>query len=148
MATEKLVKRYAAYYRGWCQAFGEHEAVEEASDISWLHSKDAVGMILAPKLKRLILKELLGTHGSRPVVELPSSCKYIQFRDMCVPLAAGGPRSGLERLVSLFRDGVDVHMFLTYHIYYPGGTRIVTFSRRKPLPIFYKEITPLRVRVA
>lgn len=147
MATEKLVKRYAAYYLGWCQAFGEHEVVDEESDISWLHSEDAVGMILAPDIKRLFLRELLATHGSTPAVNFPSSCEYIQFEDMCLPVAAGQARSGLERLVQLFRGGGDVHMFMTYHIYYPAGTRIVTFSRKKPLIIFYKEITPLRVRV-
>gem|GEM_PF-4641025 len=27
MPLERTVRRYTAYFRGWCQAFGEHEFV-------------------------------------------------------------------------------------------------------------------------
>jgi len=37
MMLERELKRYAAYFRGWCQAFGEHESIHsEESGISWL----------------------------------------------------------------------------------------------------------------
>ena len=42
--------------------------------------------------------------------------------------------------------GVDeAPMFLTYHLIYPPGTRIITVSRKPPLPLLYKEMAPLPV---
>jgi len=44
MMTEYVLKRYAAYYRGWCQAFGEHESVPgEDTGISWLFGENQIG---------------------------------------------------------------------------------------------------------
>jgi hypothetical protein len=40
-----------------------------------------------------------------------------------------------------------VHMFLSYHLIYPPGTRIITVSRRSPLPLLYKEMAPLPISV-
>lgn len=38
-------------------------------------------------------------------------------------------------------------MFLTYHLIDPPGTRIVTVSRKPPLPLLYKEMAPLALTV-
>jgi hypothetical protein len=38
-----------------------------------------------------------------------------------------------------------VHLYLTSHLLYGGGNRIITFSNRKPLLIIYKVIGTMRV---
>ena len=40
-----------------------------------------------------------------------------------------------------------VHLYLTSHLLYGGGNRIITFSNRKPLLIIYKVIGTMRVRM-
>jgi len=45
--------------------------------------------------------------------------------------------------------GVDeAHMFLTYPLIYPPGTRIITVARKPPLPLLYKEMAPLPISVS
>jgi hypothetical protein len=39
-------------------------------------------------------------------------------------------------------------MYLTYHLIYPPGTRIITLSRKAPLPLLYKEMAPLPLIVS
>jgi hypothetical protein len=47
----------------------------------------------------------------------------------------------------LLLAGDETHMFLTYHLIYPPGTRIITVSLKPPLPLLYKEMAPLAVSV-
>jgi hypothetical protein len=39
-------------------------------------------------------------------------------------------------------------MFLTYHLIYPPGTRIITVSSKPPLGLLYREMEPLTVVVS
>ena len=55
--------------------------------------------------------------------------------------------AALSRFREFFRCRDDIHMFLTSHFCYPPGTRIITFSKKKPLIIMYKEIEPLALTV-
>ena len=60
MTFECELKRYAAYYKGWCQAFGEHESLTgEDTGISWLLSEKQIGFISPRKLTKLLLREIL-----------------------------------------------------------------------------------------
>ena len=60
MTTEYVLKRYAAYYRGWCQAFGEHESVPgEDTGISWLFGENQIGFISPREQTKLLLREIL-----------------------------------------------------------------------------------------
>jgi hypothetical protein len=74
--------------------------------------------------------------------------ELIQLREETLDMASEADRTGLSRIRSLFNSGLLVHMYLTSHVYYPAGTRIITFSTRKPVPIMYKEIIPLCVRLS
>lgn len=60
-------------------------------------------------------------------------------------MASEVDRTGLFRIRGLFNSVLLVHMYLTSHVYYPTGTRIITFSTRKPMAILYKEIGPLHI---
>ncbi len=44
-----------------------------------------------------------------------------------------------------FLDSQDIHMFLCSHFIYSPRTRIITFSQKKPTPIMYKEMPPLKL---
>jgi hypothetical protein len=40
-----------------------------------------------------------------------------------------------------------LHLYLTYHFLYRSGTRIVTLSRKQPLAIIYKQISPMQIEL-
>ncbi|RMG56529.1 MAG: hypothetical protein D6717_06470 [Gammaproteobacteria bacterium] len=135
------VHRYASYYRGWCQAFGEFEPGGEGPCCSWLFGEDAIGMVVAESLHRPFMRELLH-HGEEPEVRLEPERLHCGSLDLAIE--PGPDRRGFERLQALLRSGLSVHMYLTSHIFFPGA-RIVTFSPRRPLIIMYKEIQPMRI---
>lgn len=146
MSCERIVKRYSAYYLGWCQAFGEHDPpTEEHGDVTWLVGEDKVGFILSPRLRRVFLKELLATEKQVPEVVLTHD--FAQINDTRHELTHAQDRAGLDSLIALLEHTQDIHFFLTYHVVYPSGTRIVTFSKKRPLGIMYKEFGDLRIKV-
>ena len=56
--------------------------------------------------------------------------------------------AGYAALRELLLGEAEVHMYLTYHLIYPPGTRIITLSRKAPLPLLYKEMAPLPLIVS
>lgn len=146
MALERLLRRYSAYYRGWCQAFGDHEISSESDeDINWLFGEENIGLIMSPTIRKRFFRELLrGVHGV-PTLELAED--YAQINEFRHPVDAEGSRLGLTRLIALLEQDQDIFLFQTYHFCYPEGTRILTFSTRKPLMIMYKEVGPMQVRM-
>ncbi len=140
---EKTIKRYAAYFLGWCQSFGEHDvAFEENKDVNWLFGASKIGIIVSPKIRRLFLKALL--KQKQPTVVLSSS--YIEV-DNSQYIILEEDRHNLERALKLLRKYDAIHMFLANHFCYPPPTKIITFSAKKPLLILYKEITPITVKL-
>jgi hypothetical protein len=146
VAFERLVKRYGAYFRGWAQAFGEHEAGCEPSEpIRWLLGEDQVGVIAPPELMRPLRREVLNTRQGIPCLRLGRERLEIGPLRYSIPRCGNHP--GMTALIQLLRSEQELHLYLTYHFMYPAGTRIVTFSHRRPLPLVYKEITPLQIRL-
>ena len=146
MAFDRMVKRYSAYYAGWCVAFGEHEiAYEQDRDIQWLFGESKVGITLTPKLQRRFFRELLGQHGEIPRITLCRDAARINHLEY--PVSEEKDLQGLSQFREFFQCPEDIHMFLTSHFCYPPGTRIVTFSKKKPLIIMYKEIEPLALTI-
>ncbi len=144
MAFDRLIKRYSAYYSGWCVAFGEHEITyDEDKDINWLHGESKIGFALVPRLKRILIRELLGKHIDIPEITLADA--YVKINERKYELESDTDRQEMGLLKDFFRSPDDIHMFMTSHFCYPPGTKIVTFSTKKPLVIMYKEIKPLRL---
>jgi len=144
MSTEIQIKRYAAYYRGWCQAFGEHEAnIAEEAGLNWLYGKEAIGLMMSSSLQKRLTRHLLGRGSHTPNIQIMSG--RILLNDELLIMESEADRTGLFRIRGLFNSGLLVHMYLTSHVYYPAGTRIITFSTRKPMAILYKEIGPLHI---
>ena len=144
MSIERIVKRYSAYYAGWCVAFGEHEIdYEENRDIQWIFGEGKVGISLAPRLRRLFVRELLGKRKRMPRIVLYKDSAKINHRKFTV--SSKTDRENMRNFRAFFDCPEEIHMFLSSHFCYPPGTRIITFSKKKPLVIMYKEIEPLQV---
>ena len=56
--------------------------------------------------------------------------------------------NGYSALRELLLGCDEAHMFLTYHLIYPPGTRIITVSSKPPLGLLYREMEPLTVVVS
>ncbi|MBL8420061.1 MAG: hypothetical protein JNK92_05435 [Dechloromonas sp.] len=142
---DREVRRYRAYLPRWCQTFGDHlpEPGGEGRAVEWLVGNDCVGAIVVPEIKLLLIRELLGSKKPKVIVRAGSMrLGELDFRDAEV---CGHP--GYAALLDLLVNAETVHLFLTYHLIYPPGTRIITVSSKAPLPLIYKETAPLRVSV-
>ncbi|MES9902429.1 MAG: hypothetical protein ABW168_07070 [Sedimenticola sp.] len=146
--TEKvLVKRYNAYYHGWCLAFGEHRSIyDDERVICWLFGDDRIGMALAPKLRRKLYLALLGHHDKIPELVLENGT--VKVDDFSFELADEIDRKSMKQLKEFLRNEKELHLFLSSHFCYPSGTRIITFAKKKPSIILYKEMQPLKVVLA
>ncbi len=142
---EKTVRRHVSFLPRWCQAFGEHQPdpAGEGRTVEWLIGENCVGLLLAPDLRRKFLHQLLGPE--RPELEFRRDLVRINRHDYADRAVFGQP--GYAALRELLVDSGDTHIFLTYHLIYPPGTRIITASRKAPLPLLYKEISPVLITV-
>jgi len=142
---DRQLKRYAAYFRGWCQAFGEHEGIQcEQSGIDWLLAEHQVGLVLPAQYIKPLRREVL-LHSDTPILTFHEDC--IQVGEIRVSLEKKQEQKALDAMASLLENPEEVHLYLTSHLLYGGGNRIITFSSRKPLLIIYKEIGAMRVRM-
>jgi hypothetical protein len=145
MTREYELQRYAAYFRGWCQAFGEHESVpNEDTGIFWLIGEHQVGFVLRPQLTKTLNREVL-RNIDKPVLELTR--KGARIGTFHYPLSGVADEQGLAAIRKILENRSDACLFLTSHFMYGTGTRILTLSSKKPLSIIYKEIGCMRIRL-
>jgi len=147
MSSKRKVRRYSAFFRGWATAFGSHEKVANGErSLIWLFGEEQVGLILTPDVKRFLYPLFLGrSRDDVPAVQLSPGLLRIEDAE----LACGeGDRRAFETTMALMQGEGDLHLSQTYHLVYPSGTRILTLSRRAPLPIVYREIAPLMVELS
>lgn len=146
MAAQRTIRRYTAYFRGWAQAFGEHEGIEDdTGELYWLMGNNQVGLILTPALKRALYRELLGREGNPPAMRLDGT--GLRVGELQVDTSQVEPRV-MEAIVGLLASPGDLHLYQTYHMFFQSGTRILTLSKIQPLIIMYKEIEPYSIEVA
>ena len=145
--SDRSIRRYTAYFRGWATAFGPHEKqIDEAQGLTWLLGTDQLGLILTPQIKHRLYALFLGPHRTEsPQIQL--SEQQLQIGELRLPIESENAAL-YQRLLYLLQSPEDLHLFQTYHLIYPSGTRLLTLSRRAPLPLVYREIAPLRVRYA
>ena len=143
---ERLVRRYSAYHFRWCQAFGAHHCdFDEEHAVNWLYGEDRIGVILAPHLRKNFLREVLGVQRSRALLTLTRFGVVSSGFKLMLELKED--KRGIEKVTELLTAERDIHMFLTSHLFYQSGARIVTLSRKKPMVIMYKEIDPIKIRI-
>jgi hypothetical protein len=142
---EKNIRRYSAFIPRWCQAFGDHapDPGGEGRAVEWLLGADSVGVVVLPEIRRLLTHELLGAH--QPELELGKRSVRLNQRTYAEMNVLGHP--GYAALRELLLGTGDAYMFLTYHLIYPPGTRIITISQKPPLALLYKEMAPLAITV-
>jgi hypothetical protein len=142
---ERELKRYSAYFKGWCQAFGEHESIpDDKSGIRWLLAENQAGFILPQSLLKSLYREVL----------LPRETPTLTFGHHCVEVGAlqfalekGLEKTALAAIEHILESGNEFHIYLTSHIMYGTSTRIITLSGKKPISIIYKEIGTIHVRL-
>lgn len=146
MTEQRTIRRYTAYFRGWAVAFGEHDALEDPTHgLQWLLGPNEIGITLTPSIRRALFRALLPRNEPPPKLRITSS--EFQVGGHWFLLSALAP-SLREALTALFRGTDDLHLYLTYHLWYPAGTRILTLGKTKPLILIYKEIEPFLVEAA
>jgi hypothetical protein len=142
---ERELKRYSAYFRGWCQAFGEHESLpSEKSGISWLLSEHQAGFILPKVLVKRLYREVL---LPRQTPTLTFGHQRIVVGALELMLEKGHEKPAIAAVEQILHSGEEFHIFLTSHIMYGTSARIITLSNKKPIPIIYKEIGTMHVRL-
>jgi hypothetical protein len=146
VTAERMIQRYAAFFRGWAQAFGEHRSLgDPAAGMRWLVGDDQVGLILNPGLKRLLYPLFLyRSELAAPTAMLRPDGLVIDTT--LIPLVGAAP-TPLSQILELIGRPGPLHLYQTYHLIYPSGTRILTLSARAPLPILYRELAPVRLLI-
>jgi len=142
---EQEVKRYAAYFRGWCQAFGEHESLADHDrEVFWLVTEQAAGFVLPRDYQRQLYREIL-LHRTAPPLTFHSD--RVEVGGFQLELARQYETRILESIDGLLSSDRGLHVYLTSHFMYGTNARIITLSVKKPLLIIYKEIGTLRIRL-
>ena len=146
MTYEYQIRRYSAYLKGWCQAFGEHEGLFADDDsIGWLFGEDQVGLILPEGLNKKLYREVLGKKRKSPVLTFRPDCVCAGQFHQC--FSSPADIESLNKLRKFLKTNTQIHLFLTYHFMYQRGTRIITFSLTPPWPLIYKEIDPVQLQL-
>lgn len=147
MAKELIIKRYNAYYQGWCQAFGEHEAnLDEDRDVYWLTAEGRIGLAVSSKLIRILNLAFLRHHEEIPQLILQSDSIKVEDK-IIYQLSDDYDQKGMNQLMNYLDCKDELHLFMTNHFCYPSGTRIITIAKEKPTILLYKDMQPLKVLI-
>ena len=119
MLVQRIINRYAAFFRGWCQAFGEHESIPgEENSISWLQAENQIGFILPQQVTRPLNREML---WQNPTPTLDNNRKHfevllkrLQGDARVAPMALGYLTTSLhlERVADLATNIAEDVVFL------------------------------------
>jgi hypothetical protein len=143
---ERELIRYSAYFKGWCQAFGEHEGIRcRESGIDWLLADQQIGLVLPQETIKPLYREVL---LQKRTPTLTFRADRIEIGGLRIALEKKQEQRALDAIADVLASPEAVHLYLTSHLLYGGGNRIITFSNRKPLLIIYKVIGTMHVRMA
>lgn len=146
MSKECEIHRYSAYFKGWCQTFGEHEAeFMDDESVGWLYAENKIGLILPQELSKQMYRKVLGKTHKVPVITVRHDS--IGVDDFHHTFCESRDLNGLVKLIQMLADNKELHLYLTYHFIYSKGTRITTFSTEQPLSLIYKEIEPIQIHL-
>ncbi len=172
MIENRQLRRHRPYFQGWAQAFGDH-AVHDEPDVGrrWLFGDGQLGLILSPSLRARLcggdeaaLGGILADQPDPPasqVVSIRMLARNARERSRASVLDLSKetlrvgrlrlrecPAKAVDGLHRLFDGAGELHLFETYHLICPTGTRILTLSRRAPLRLIYRELPPALIRSA
>jgi hypothetical protein len=142
---EREVKRYAAYFRGWCQTFGEHESIaDHDNEIYWLLTESQAGFVLPKNYLRQLYRAVLLHEKAPPLTFRRYLVDVGEFNFSLTPKYEDLIHETINRILS---GSDELHVYLTSHFMYGTNARIITLSAKKPLSIIYKEIGSMRIRL-
>jgi inosine/xanthosine triphosphatase len=142
---EREIKRYSAYFRGWCQTFGEHESIPgDKNGINWLLCDHQAGFILPKKLTKSLYREIL-LHPETPTMKI--SGNQVKIGSFEFTLEKNQEQRTLEVIEGILENNKEFHVYLTSHFMYGTDARIITLSSKKPLGIIYKEVGKMRILI-
>ena len=142
---ERKVKRYAAYFRGWCQTFGEHESLaDHDNEIYWLLTGKQAGFVLPASYQKQLYKAVLLHEKAPPLTFQRLQVEVDDFSFSLTPEHEETIRATIGKLLS---SNDELHVYLTSHFMYGTQARIITLSTIKPLSIIYKEIGSMVIRL-
>jgi hypothetical protein len=114
--------------------------------LTWLFGEDQVGLILTNEVKHVLYASFLGRgHEEIASMRVGDGALFVADRELAFPVKAN---KASATIMELLARPADLHLFQTYHLVYPSGTRILTLGTRSPLPLIYREIAPLIVELA
>ncbi|WPL14061.1 MULTISPECIES: hypothetical protein [Thiorhodovibrio] len=142
----RSIRRYSAFFRTWAQAFGEHELIEDPDNaLRWLIGPNQLGFILNTSLRRQLYALLLGRHA-HPPPRLRLTRESLQLgQHYWMPARA--PEPVYQLLQRILANKGALHLFQSYHLIFPAGTRILTLSQQAPMPLIYREIAAVELEV-
>ncbi|MGB5830418.1 MAG: hypothetical protein WBG92_00265 [Thiohalocapsa sp.] len=158
MQTEqtRLIRRHSAYFRGWAQAFGAHELVtDDKGALRWLLGEEQLGLILTPVIRRSLGRLATGSEGPSETGNAAGDAASerllltndsLRLGALTLPITGTDTRV-IDLAAELLNGRGDLHLYQSYHLIYPSGTRILSLSRRAPLTLIYREVVPLRIAV-
>jgi len=95
--SQRKVRRYSAYFKGWCQAFGEHENLSaKEHGINWLLAENQVGLILPAELTKALYREVLGRQRESPTLTIGQDC--VRVGEFHYQLSATADKPGIDAL--------------------------------------------------
>ena len=140
------VKRYAAYFMGWCQTFGEHDSLaDHDNEIYWLLSEDQAGFVLPPNHLKQLYRAVLLHDQAPPLTFRRYLVEVGEFSFSLTPRYEDAIHETIGRLLA---SDHELHVYLTSHFMYGTKARIVTLSKKKPISIIYKEIGSMPIRLS
>lgn len=146
-APVRDIRRYSAFFPSWAQAFGEHELIEDPdNELRWLIGPNQLGCILTARLRRQLHALLLGRHA-HPPPNLKLTREALRLGQQQWRLAES-PRPVHQQLGKLLTEDGALHLFQSYHLMFPTGTRILTLGKQAPMPLIYREIAPVALELA
>lgn len=138
----RIIHRYGPYFEGWAQAFGAHQRIDEPElGLRWLIGDDQLGIILTDPLRKRLKPGLLNQPEAeqQPIVRA-LSLPWLDSIDSSAAAIREHLTAWSQRIDA---QSQSLHLFQTYHLIYPAGTRILTLSTRAPLTLIYRELGPL-----
>lgn len=143
-ASLRSVQRHGPFFQGWAQSFGAHQRIDDPIEGQrWLIAEGQLGLILTDSLRARLDPTVLGQHADAPPPGTdPLKLPWLGVIDSEAPQVT----AHLAVLANaLFEAGAALHLYQTYHLIYPAGTRILTLSTQAPMALIYRQLEPLRL---
>ena len=101
---EREIIRYSAYFKGWCQAFGEHDGIQcKESGIDWLLADHQLGLVLPPDTVRSLHREVL-LHRHTPTLDFRPDA--IEIGALRIPLEKKQEKKALDAVAEILAPDV------------------------------------------